>query len=895
MSISNRLKQLIIMSLLVMMLIASPASAQSGVVQVTIAAPEWMNDVFNDDLMAEFEAAYPNIDVSIAYPGDSMFFPSAAWDAENYFESLTEYANTADILYVDNYNLGVEATRGGFFLDLVPLVNSDTTFDRADFIPSVLQSFEWDGSLWAIPMSGQLQVLIYNPERFDELGIPYPTESWTIDDYANAMRALTEVDAEGEVVNSGFMTWGNDGLLLRALTGRGVYDDSVIPNMPNFQNPALESLLTIWVELTNDGYMNRGDFGGQPGEVPLSIDGLRVLNNFFGPDSPEMAAALLPGGVAGMQATGFAVSAGSQAPGEAYEFIKWLSSNINVVSRFFGDTPARLSLIGVEPEEDVFFTPELSEEAAAFRDQALAVALPASELRFMDYVTNAISRMSPEGDNLDARAALDEAETAAIVNLQAADEQRSTVTLFVPTPEPAAVLQEGEITLKFGMTSFSSPMPNRDQWEAAIADFIANDPQVGDVEWDSGFRQPSEFIDEGYDCFVMPYNMIVGNSISTSDLLNLDPFMDADPNFSRADFMPGVLPLVQRDNLTWAYPMSLQPEVLWYNGEMFDEAGAIRPEQGWTLDEFLDTLQVLRVDPNDEAPFKPSGAGGNYMLMLIAAYGGLPIDYRTTPYSYNFTDPTNVAAIQQALDLARDGYIDYQALGNFGGSFFSGGGSDIAIYNDNLNSLVWRVQNAENVTDFEDPMRLTSYPRGSQLNAVSFDITTGYIPATSQAPDACFRLLNMLAITPELFNSMPARQSGVATATADQTINDGLMAMYEMFAQQLSDPNTLIFPSVFGGSGEPNSFIIQTWLYRAFDAYVEEDADLNAALTEAQTLADAYRDCTAALPPFDPQSVSELTPDEQISAFRPYAQCAVTVDPTLETMFGMILGEDDGS
>jgi hypothetical protein len=44
-------------------------------------------------------------------------------------------------------------------------------------------------------------------------------------------------------------------------------------------------------------------------------------------------------------------------------------------------------------------------------------------------------------------------------------------------------------------------------------------------------------------------------------------------------------------------------------------------------------------------------------MMLIAAYGGLPIDYRTTPATLNFTDPATISAIQQVLDLAKNGYI----------------------------------------------------------------------------------------------------------------------------------------------------------------------------------------------------------------------------------------------
>ena len=48
---------------------------------------------------------------------------------------------------------------------------------------------------------------------------------------------------------------------------------------------------------------------------------------------------------------------------------------------------------------------------------------------------------------------------------------------------------------------------------------------------------------------------------------------------------------------------------------------------------------------------------------MVAAYGGVPIDYRVTPPAVNFTDPATVTAIQQALDLAMRGYFRYAGLG----------------------------------------------------------------------------------------------------------------------------------------------------------------------------------------------------------------------------------------
>ncbi len=93
---------------------------------------------------------------------------------------------------------------------------------------------------------------------------------------------------------------------------------------------------------------------------------------------------------------------------------------------------------------------------------------------------------------------------------------------------------------------------------------------------------------------------------------------------------------------------------------IFQQAGVPLPEGTWTLDQFIDALRTLK-DYLDKTPFVSHNINGESLMMLIAAYGGLPIDYRTSPATFNFTDPATVDAIQQVLDLAKNGYIDYHA------------------------------------------------------------------------------------------------------------------------------------------------------------------------------------------------------------------------------------------
>ena len=172
---------------------------------------------------------------------------------------------------------------------------------------------------------------------------------------------------------------------------------------------------------------------------------------------------------------------------------------------------------------------------------------------------------------------------------------------------------------------------------------------------------------EQVSCLYSAVNLI---SVSETDrLLDLDPLIDADPNFDTNDVFAGVMNRVTQDNRVLGLPITLQPLVLQYNPSRFEEMGIPEPTQDWTIDQFVDALQQLKPTPDDDTPMQQTDFGSSYLQMLMASFGGVPIDYETNPPTVHFVD--NIDAIQQVLDLAKDEYIPYTELFGFGGG---GGG-----------------------------------------------------------------------------------------------------------------------------------------------------------------------------------------------------------------------------
>ncbi|MBZ0290012.1 MAG: hypothetical protein K8I30_20475, partial [Anaerolineae bacterium] len=235
-------------------------------------------------------------------------------------------------------------------------------------------------------------------------------------------------------------------------------------------------------------------------------------------------------------------------------------------------------------------------------------------------------------------------------------------------------------------------------------------------------------------------------------------------------------------------------------------------------------------------------------------------------------------AIRQVLDLIKGGYIKYESLavGARGAVMIMELGSredTDAIYTHSLNGLTGLTE-TDDVTAGSNPYRLVTYPQGSQYIPVSYSIGTAYISAGSQNPEACYRWISTLARHPELFSSMPARRSLMNDPAVAANLDADLLAAFNQVADLLAQPNVINLPSGFGGT--PESTWIQTWLNRAFDRYVLEDADLQSELEQAQVYAREYQTCAAGIPPYDAESGQT-----SIEYFGQFTECATQVDPTI--------------
>lgn len=850
---------------------ASPTQAQDDEVILTLAVWQFAGELFTAEFFADFEAQHPNVKVVIEGTGANFDFPAIGAGIDEHLDGVQDYTAAADVLMISSHNMSVEATRAGYFLDLAPLTSIDLDLNEVDYFPVVWNGFQWDRGLWAIPFGADPILMIYNAEAFDTAGVAYPSEFWTLDDLVRAIEDLAEIDSDGNVVGSPILIpdpTTMDALLL-SLAGERLYDDSVFPSAPRIAQPGLEALLTTWAQLNEDGYI------GQDPTVAIEDIPMLVTRSVVLPQlaslGDQSSAANLPGGQSTLATVGFAVSAGTNFPEEAYALAKWLSAQPEVVQWLPGMLPARQSLLGQEGDTDApFAIPDASPEQQALIMQAYQTALPFSELRYHEYLAEARVDVLENGSA--PQVALRDAEVHAVENLRTAEERRGTETVYVATPVPTVTPSAGDITLNFGSQLSWNLLPTGESWLQALDDFAAQDPEVSQVT--PTIRLDPFDLPTDADCFYLLDNGVPTLNLQT--LLSLDPLINADPMFNADDVLPGVMTQLQRGGMTWGYPLSISPQVLRYHVERFAQVGAIPPGDGWTVADFVDALRLLRPTNEDPTPFVTFGTQ-DYLLLLITAFGGVPFDYSQIQPQVDLTSPANMEAIRQVLDLAKDGYIHYQPAGATGAGTIVDL-DESAIYPDALG--------LRSATDQEDTtFQIAPFPTGSQHNAAMYAISSAYISATSPYPEACYRLITFLDSRTELIDEMPARFSHLndPNVVASQGSDD--VDFYNQYAAQLQQPGAVVYPSMDANSIE--SSLLMIWVGRAFDRYVLEDADLETELNEAQLLSTTYLECTVNIPAFDPARFTSA--NEYVGEF---AECSVAVDPSLRPLFGGLLDDE---
>lgn len=105
----------------------------------------------------------------------------------------------------------------------------------------------------------------------------------------------------------------------------------------------------------------------------------------------------------------------------------------------------------------------------------------------------------------------------------------------------------------------------------------------------------------------------------------LEPIIDSDPLFNTDIYYENILNVGRVDGTLYTLPAGFTNVAVYYNKDMFDEAGVPYPDGSWTWQEFVETAKKLNKTENGKlVQWGASTFGGwiRLMLPLLDAFGG---------------------------------------------------------------------------------------------------------------------------------------------------------------------------------------------------------------------------------------------------------------------------------
>lgn len=197
-----------------------------------------------ETLVAAFEERRPAIEIELQH------IPSQA-DYRQRLGADFAAGTPADVVLINYRRYAPFAARGaleplGPYLDRSELISPDA------FYAESLGPFTWEGTLMCIPQNLSSLVVYYNKDLFDQAGLPYPSDSWTWEEFVVTAKALTrDTDGDGasdqyglgttvEAIRVAPFIWQNGGALV---------DDETNPTRLALDTPEATAAFQWFVDL----------------------------------------------------------------------------------------------------------------------------------------------------------------------------------------------------------------------------------------------------------------------------------------------------------------------------------------------------------------------------------------------------------------------------------------------------------------------------------------------------------------------------------------------------------------------------------------------------------------------------------------------------------------------
>lgn len=334
-----------------------PTRAAASGEKVQLVYQDWRTDWFPEmaqRLLDDFHDTHPNIRVFYTPDPDNleekMPLDMAAGTAADVIQGCCDYFPIW--------------SQKEYLLDLQPFIDAD--LDKAtidDWDPAQYAALKSsNGKRFGVPKYHGALALYFNKDLFDEFKVSYPDESWTYDDYLDAMRKLThDRDGDGKTDLWGSMldvSW--DRLQVHVNAWGGHFVDPSNPRKSMMGAPeSLEALewvrARMWDDKVMASFLNVQNMETRQaftnGKIAMVEDGSWALKDILVGSDFRVGIAVMPQGPAKRvtlaTTDAFGIYSGTRNPEAAWELVKYLISKEYGLAMAKANylQPARASLV----------------------------------------------------------------------------------------------------------------------------------------------------------------------------------------------------------------------------------------------------------------------------------------------------------------------------------------------------------------------------------------------------------------------------------------------------------------------------------------------------------------------------------------------------------------------
>ncbi len=343
-----------------------------------------------DDAIAQFEEQHP--DVRVEYVSGIMKEDYSEWLAGEMMKGTGP-----DVFFVlsEYFNDFAEA---GILKDLTSFIEEDADFSSEKYYASAYEDGAYEGTQYALPYECAPKLMFINKSILTAEGIAMPDSNWTWEDFYRICQAVTkDTDGDGTINQFGTVgyTWedafDSNGVCLFDEKGTECYlTDSKVTAAISFMER---------MEELNSGYsVSRKEFAlGNVAFQPMLFSEYRAYKSYplsikkyagFEWDCLTMPAGPDGENISRLDTLSIAMNASSVHTADAWELMKYLTSDVGIQSEIF-DYSEGVSVLKevVESEQTQKFLTEYTENKNMLNLQILSKAVEQAVVipHFHDY------------------------------------------------------------------------------------------------------------------------------------------------------------------------------------------------------------------------------------------------------------------------------------------------------------------------------------------------------------------------------------------------------------------------------------------------------------------------------------------------------------------------------